>query len=182
MKKDEQGTLWMHTGDEGIMDHEGYLQGEISNQNHMASCWYPMEVVGRIKVRVLFNSCLTSFPNWKFDLGYHYSRRRSKFLPPQYRALLILSNSEFIPRPNWECIDGASRNSWSSSCCCPRCKIWWSSRCLDCPRATYAHLERWCEELRIQGYESSSKNYVLRFCCLFSLSLRFLHILNCLSS
>jgi acyl-coenzyme A synthetase/AMP-(fatty) acid ligase len=38
MKKDEQGILWMHTGDEGIMDHEGYLQGEISNQVHMASC------------------------------------------------------------------------------------------------------------------------------------------------
>lgn len=35
MKKDEQGTLWMHTGDEGIMDQEGYLQGEISNQNQI---------------------------------------------------------------------------------------------------------------------------------------------------
>ena len=31
MKTDEQGTLWMHTGDEGIMDQEGYLQGEISD-------------------------------------------------------------------------------------------------------------------------------------------------------
>ncbi|KAF9459754.1 hypothetical protein BDZ94DRAFT_1380660 [Collybia nuda] len=26
MKKDEEGTLWMFTGDEGIMDEEGYLQ------------------------------------------------------------------------------------------------------------------------------------------------------------
>lgn len=32
MKKDEQGTLWMHTGDEGIMDEEGYLRSELPNQ------------------------------------------------------------------------------------------------------------------------------------------------------
>jgi acyl-CoA synthetase (AMP-forming)/AMP-acid ligase II len=25
MKKDEDGTLWMHSGDEGMMDEEGYL-------------------------------------------------------------------------------------------------------------------------------------------------------------
>jgi acyl-CoA synthetase (AMP-forming)/AMP-acid ligase II len=35
MKKDEHGTLWMHTGDEGIMDQEGYLQGKNSNQNQI---------------------------------------------------------------------------------------------------------------------------------------------------
>lgn len=35
MNTDEHGTLWMHTGDEGIMDQEGYLQGKISNQNQM---------------------------------------------------------------------------------------------------------------------------------------------------
>lgn len=28
MKKDEDGTLWMYTGDEGIMDDEGYLKSE----------------------------------------------------------------------------------------------------------------------------------------------------------
>lgn len=33
MKRDEQGTLWMHTGDEGIMDKEGYLQGDIHSQS-----------------------------------------------------------------------------------------------------------------------------------------------------
>lgn len=27
MKKDNEGTLWMHTGDEGIMD-DGYLRSE----------------------------------------------------------------------------------------------------------------------------------------------------------
>ena len=26
MKRDAEGTLWMHTGDEAIMDEEGYLR------------------------------------------------------------------------------------------------------------------------------------------------------------
>ena len=26
MQKDAEGTLWMHTGDEAIMDEEGYLR------------------------------------------------------------------------------------------------------------------------------------------------------------
>lgn len=30
MKRDEEGTLWMYTGDEGIMDEEGYLRGGYS--------------------------------------------------------------------------------------------------------------------------------------------------------
>lgn len=28
MKRDEEGTLWMWTGDEGIMDEEGYVRSE----------------------------------------------------------------------------------------------------------------------------------------------------------
>ncbi|CAK5272395.1 unnamed protein product [Mycena citricolor] len=31
MKTDEEGTLWMHTGDEAIMDEEGYLRIQIEN-------------------------------------------------------------------------------------------------------------------------------------------------------
>jgi acyl-CoA synthetase (AMP-forming)/AMP-acid ligase II len=30
MKKDEDDTLWMWTGDEGIMDEEGYLKSKFS--------------------------------------------------------------------------------------------------------------------------------------------------------
>ena len=66
MKKDEHGTLWMHTGDEGIMDQEGYLQGENFNQNQIlpivdilwkwlegsrsAFCQFPFNVVSKIKI------------------------------------------------------------------------------------------------------------------------------------
>ena len=28
MKKDDTGTLWMHSGDEGIVDEDGYLSGK----------------------------------------------------------------------------------------------------------------------------------------------------------
>jgi acyl-CoA synthetase (AMP-forming)/AMP-acid ligase II len=29
IETDEEGTQWMHTGDEGIMDDEGYLKSKI---------------------------------------------------------------------------------------------------------------------------------------------------------
>jgi hypothetical protein len=51
MKKDEDGTLWMFTGDEGIMDEEGYLRSMY------LFCFFDLawltnvpQVVGRIKV------------------------------------------------------------------------------------------------------------------------------------
>lgn len=29
MRRDADGTLWMHSGDEGVMDEEGYLKGNF---------------------------------------------------------------------------------------------------------------------------------------------------------
>jgi hypothetical protein len=51
VKADEDGTLWMHTGDEGIMDDEGYLRSEEfrSISSNVALIFFPL-VVGRIKV------------------------------------------------------------------------------------------------------------------------------------
>ena len=31
MVKDDKGALWMHTGDEAIMDEDGYLSSEYSS-------------------------------------------------------------------------------------------------------------------------------------------------------
>ena len=54
MRRDEEGTLWMHTGDEGIMDEEGYLKSkrqiyfrDRTKQQCTHRC--PTPVVGRIK-------------------------------------------------------------------------------------------------------------------------------------
>ena len=49
MRRDEEGTLWMYTGDEGIMDEQGYLKSECL----LFSIFLIVDVlvvVGRIKV------------------------------------------------------------------------------------------------------------------------------------
>lgn len=78
MKKDEQGTLWMHTGDEGIMDEEGYLQSEFYNQKldmGQSLISYGSRWKDQGTDRVILDSCLTSFPTCKLYLGYNYSWR-----------------------------------------------------------------------------------------------------------
>lgn len=52
MKKDANGTLWMHTGDEAIMDEEGYLKSKSGFARELTSISDQSfdKVVGRIKV------------------------------------------------------------------------------------------------------------------------------------
>ncbi len=52
MKEDEEGTVWMHTGDEGIMDNEGYLRSQFDflHLPFLVNSFATLTVVGRIKV------------------------------------------------------------------------------------------------------------------------------------
>ena len=44
MKKDEEGTLWMHTGDEGVMDEEGYVRSEYYYSSSAIYQWLFVDI------------------------------------------------------------------------------------------------------------------------------------------
>ena len=44
MKKDEKGTLWMHTGDEGVMDEEGYVRSEYYYSSSAIYRWLFVDI------------------------------------------------------------------------------------------------------------------------------------------
>lgn len=70
MKRDKDGMLWMHTGDEAILDEEGYLRSE-----HATHHW----PVKRFADRLLKSSAESRFAYFEFV----YTYRRLISLVPQ---------------------------------------------------------------------------------------------------
>ena len=72
MKQDENGTLWMYTGDEGIMDEDGYLRSMF----FFSPFHYPR---------------YSPSPSRRPDKGHHHSGRRGTSQWPHIMTSRVLT-------------------------------------------------------------------------------------------